>query len=198
MGSGSASQTKARSPADGLRAAIMAASPQGALPSEASGSGGAPQATAAAANSLNAQRGRTSSPDMRAAHAAGAACRALPWAAPWGWLTHEPRGGGAPCRPTAAQALQGAYVPPAQAGRRLPPPGRRVRAGAHHPRGTRHGVHHQQASALGGGAGSAAQRRRRRRVPGGGGGGRRAAEGAQPRRSSRGSRSAVRGHRRRP
>jgi hypothetical protein len=135
---------------------------------------------------------------MHATHAAGAACRALPWAALWGWLTHGPRGGGAPCRPTAAQALQGAYVPPAQAGRRLPPPGWRVRAGAHHPRGTRHGVHHQQASALGGGAGSAAQRRRRRRVPGGGGGGRQAAEGVQPRRISRGSRSAVRGHRRRP
>jgi hypothetical protein len=71
---------------------------------------------------------------MRTTHAAGVACRVLPWAAPRGWLTHGQRGGGAPCRPAAAQALQGAYVPLAQAGRRLPPPGRRARAGVHHPR----------------------------------------------------------------
>ena len=70
--------------------------------------------------------------------------------------------------------------------------------GAPSERGTRHGVHHQQASTHGGGAGSAVQRRRRRRAPGSGGGRRRAAEGAHPRHVSHGSRSAVRGHRRRP
>jgi hypothetical protein len=180
MGSGSASQATARPPADRLRAAIMAAAPQGALPSEASGSGGAPQATAAAANSLNAPE--RADKLTRHAHHACCGCGVQGAAVGCAAGVADPRAAGRwrAVPPGSRPGLAG-RVRTARSGGATAATAWAAGAGRGAPseRGTRHGVHHQQASTLGGGTGSAAQRRWRRRALGRGGGGRRrAAKGA--------------------
>ena len=85
-----------------LRAAIMAAAPQGALPSEASGSGSAPQATTAATNSLNAPERA----DKLTRHARHACCGCGVQGAAVGCaagMTDGPTGSGAVARHAAQQ-----------------------------------------------------------------------------------------------